>query len=343
MAFQRRERSDLRHLEDVQIFSITTLQLRSSFVSDKGLLESLDHKLQTIRDRVTGVAEGWHNGFFLWGEGGTSKSFTVEETLSGLGKAFKLTNSRLTGRGLFDLLRDFPDAVHILEDIETLFADKNSFGVLRSALWGQAGDDGLQERVVVWQTARQREEFIFTGGLVMIANCSMDNLPQLRALKTRIACLQYQPTNQEVAALMRQVASKGHRHGIHTMSAEECREVADEIIERSTKLGRNLDLRLLVNGLQDRLQWSNGSSGTHWKDMIDSRMKGRAGPPTGEYENRAERKERELTLVRRIAHLSPQERLEVWKLETGKSQQAMYRRLAELPKDGSHISHFSQN
>src|ERR1700678_2177100 len=111
---------------------------------DRELLARLEYKLQTIRDRVTGVAEGWHNGFFLWGEGGTSKSFTVEETLAGLNKAFKLTNSRLTGRGLFDLLRDFPDAVHILEDIETLFADKNSFGVLRSALWGQTGDNGLQ-------------------------------------------------------------------------------------------------------------------------------------------------------------------------------------------------------
>jgi hypothetical protein len=100
------------------------------FGSDKKLLEVLEDKLQLVRDRVRGVAEGYANGFYLWGEGGTSKSYTVETTLKSLGRPYKLSNSRLTGKGLFELLRDFPDVVHVLEDVETLFADKNSFGVL---------------------------------------------------------------------------------------------------------------------------------------------------------------------------------------------------------------------
>src|SRR3954453_13220015 len=96
---------------------------------DESLLASLDDKLQLVRDRVRGVAEGYANGFYLWGEGGTSKSYKVEDTLKRLGKPFKLSNSRITGKGLFELLRDYPDVVHVLEDVETLFADKNSFGV----------------------------------------------------------------------------------------------------------------------------------------------------------------------------------------------------------------------
>jgi hypothetical protein len=289
--------------------------------SDNPLLASLEGKLQLIRDRVRGVAEGYANGFFIWGSGGTSKSFTVEETLKELGKPYKLSNSRITGKGLFTLLRDYPDIVHVLEDVETIFADRNAFGVLRSALWGQAGPDGEQERVVVWHTGHLRDEFVFTGGLVMVANCDLDDVPQLRALKTRIPCARYQPTNEEVATLMRKIARRGHRHGSQRLGPEECLEVAEAIISRSERLQRNLDLRLLVNSFADRLQWENGAAQTHWLDLLESRMKERVLAP----KTRAGRKEQELAVLRRIAKLPRAERLAAWTRETGKSQAAMYR------------------
>src|SRR5256714_11513458 len=118
----------------------------SGSFDDRIALASLQHKLGQIRDRTQGVVEGYDNGFYLWGEGGTSKSFTVEQTLKGLGTPYKLSNTRVTGKGLFELLRDFPDVVHVLDDVETLFSDKTSFGVLRSPLWGQADPQGRQKR-----------------------------------------------------------------------------------------------------------------------------------------------------------------------------------------------------
>src|SRR5262249_41198861 len=126
-------------------------------MSDEQLLADLEHKLQLVRDRTQGVAEGYSNAFYLWGDGGTSKSFTVETTLQALGKRYKVSNSRLTGKGLFELLRDHPDLIHILDDCETLFADNNSHGVLRSALWGQADRNGRQERFVVWHVGGHRD------------------------------------------------------------------------------------------------------------------------------------------------------------------------------------------
>jgi hypothetical protein len=298
-------------------------------MNDNELLASLDHKLQLVRDRVLGVVEGYSNGFYLWGEGGTSKSFTVEETLRQAGKAYKLSNSRMSGQGLFDLLRSYPDMVHVLEDVETLFADKFSFGVLRSALWGQAGADGMQERNVIWQTARSREAFVFTGGIILVANCPLDDIPEIRALKTRIVTVRYQPTNDEVAALMRRIASKGHQHGPHFLPPEACLEVAEAIISRSQLLQRNLDLRLLVNTFLDRLQWANGAAETHWLDLLESRMKERVLTLGPKGRSRSERKGLELALVHRIAHLPPKERLQIWQKETGKSQAALYRRLEE--------------
>lgn len=300
-------------------------------LNEQELLESIENKLQQVRDRVQGVAEGYINGFFLWGEGGTSKSYTVEEALQTLGRQYKLTNSRLTGKGLFELLRDYPDVVHVLEDVETLFSDKNSFGVLRSALWGQAGEDGIQERPVVWQVSGRRDEFIFTGGIVLIANCRLDDIPQLRALKTRIVTMHYQPTNEEVAVLMTQIAKRGHRHGPFSLSSEECLEVAQAIIARSKRLQRNLDLRLLVNTCKDRLQWANGASQTHWLDLLDSRMKERAVP----LGSRAGQKAQEVEIASRIAGMPFQERLDTWIRETGKSQAALYRRLEDAKRSSS--------
>jgi hypothetical protein len=295
--------------------------------SDLEHLASLDHKLQLIRDRTRGVAEGYATGFYLWGEGGTSKSFTVEETLNRLVKQFKLSNSRMTGKGLFELLRDFPDVVHVLDDVETLFSDKNSFGVLRSALWGQVGKNGQQERPVVWHIGGDRQEFCFTGGIILIANCPLDNVPQLRALRTRIACVRYQPTNAELAALMRRIAQRGYRHGPHFLVPDDCLEVAEQIIARSLRLERNVDLRLFVNACADRLQWEHGAAETHWLDLLESRLKERTVPRSESNPTRAEKTASELEVVRSIAHLPRLARLAAWQKATGKSQATLYRLL----------------
>jgi hypothetical protein len=307
---------------------------------DASLLNALEEKLQLIRDRTRGVAEGYANGFLVWGEGGTSKSYTIEQTLLAIGHPYKLSNSRITGKGLFELLRDYPDILHILEDVETLFADRNAVGVLRSALWGQQGKGGRQERLVVWHVARRREELLFTGGVILVANCPLDNIPQLRALKTRIACVRHQPSHEEVAALMRKIAADGHRHGPYWLPPEACREVADEVIARSQRVQRNLDLRLLDNTFKDRLQWENGAAETPWRDMLESRLRERVLPPEERSVSRAMQKALELDLVRRIVALPPQQRLAAWQAETGKSPAALYRRLAELQAEAD--SQFSE-
>lgn len=299
-------------------------------------LASLGAKLQVIRDRVRGVAAGFSNGLYLWGEGGTGKTYSVTKTLEGLKCPFRLTNSRLSGKGLFDLLRDGPDIVHVIDDAETLFDDRAALGVLRSALWGQQGGDFVQERLVVWQTGKSREEVVFTGGVVMAANRPLADKPEERAVKTRIPCVRYAPTPAEVAALMRDIAKKGHRHGRHSLSPADCLEVAEEVIARSLRLGRTPDLRLLVNGLTDRIQYEAGCAETHWVDLLAMRVTERPDPsgPGGEPRTRAGKKSAEQEVARKIADLEPAARLAAWREATGKSQAALYRRLAELADQG---------
>jgi hypothetical protein len=111
--------------------------------------------------------------------------------------------------------------------------------------------------------------------------------------------------------------------------------VADQIVARSARLHRNLDLRLFVSGCQDRLQWKNGSAKTDWRALLESRMRERPLPAKGEFVGRARTKAQEHAIIRSTAGLPPRERLSAWKKETGKSQAAYYRRLNEVD------SHFS--
>jgi len=194
--------------------------------ADQENYKQFDAKLQMVRDRTVGVARGYYNGFFLSGPGGVSKSFTVLKELKRLKIPYRLSNSRMTGRGLFDILTRYPEDIHVLEDVEQLMNDRNALGVLRSALWGQRrGDSGPQERLITWSTHKMRLETLFTGGIIVISNRQLVDLPELQALKTRIPCMHLQPGDNELRALMRHVALKGFEHGGLKMDPVECSEV----------------------------------------------------------------------------------------------------------------------
>ncbi|WP_165253477.1 hypothetical protein [Paludisphaera soli] len=248
---------------------------------------------------------------------------------------YKLFNSRMTGRGLYNALERFPDSVHVLEDMEQITRDRGAQGVLRSACWGQRKDGGRgpMERTVTWSTYKMEHSFVFTGGVIMIANKPLGDLPELQALKTRIACCQLRATDGELTAMMRRVAAGGCEHDGLAMSPEECSEVCEFIVEQSRSLHRPLDMRLLDNGFKDYLAWRECLAGCHWKDMTATRLKERpttfaVAPDLG---TRADRKRRELEVAREIAARTGdrQERLRLWDERTGKSEPTLYRRLAE--------------
>ena len=120
--------------------------------------------------------------------------------------------------------------------------------------------------------------------------------------------------------------------GDNFLTSEECLVVADYIIDESIRLNRQLDMRLLVNALADRLQVEDHDAGCSWRDLVASTLRGRPSvvddvEPVG---IRQQRKAHELEIARQIVHLPRQERLQEWAEKTGASQATLYRRLAEL-------------
>ena len=199
---------------------------------------------------------------FAHGPGGVGKSHEVLAELNRLHAIFHVWNSQMTARGLFDALQAYPDAIHIMEDMEQITRDRRAQGVLRSALWAQKQktDTGLPERLVTWATNRGDERFLFTGGIIMLSNRPLDDCPELRAVATRIACVEHRPTEAETQALMRAVA-QGVRlrrppyrpGGLRAL-------VADYLIEQALALRRSLDMRLLIDAFHDYLQWEDADA-----------------------------------------------------------------------------------
>ena len=237
-------------------------------------LQAYESKLTLIRDYVRGVVLRFATGFFLCGNGGISKSHTVLSELEKLGADHKLFNSRMSGRGLFQALAEYPNTTHILEDMERVVSDKDAQGVLRClvvATWRG------------WETEAGRHLGHGKGnripssraGIIMLSNRPLTDMPELRAIRTRISHLHLQATDQEISALMRQIACKGFQHGEQTMTPDECQMVCEYLIaESQTKLA-HLDLRLLDNAFRDFLLWQAGHSPSHWMVLVATRLDGR--------------------------------------------------------------------
>ena len=149
-------------------------------------------------------------------------------------------------------------------------------GVLKNALWAVPDERGQQSRKVVWQVAGKRRECIMTGAVIMIANSEIDQIPSLAALKTRIPVVRHLGTFDETAALIREIASHAMYIGRRFLSKDKCLEVAAEVIERSSRAGRPLDVRLFTSACSDRIQFEAGFAQTHWLGLLESRIRERA-------------------------------------------------------------------
>jgi hypothetical protein len=233
----------------------------------------------------------------------------------------------MTGRGLVDALQQRPSSCHVIEDCESIFDDRRAWGVLRSALWSQSQKPPLK-REVTWAAFKTDIRFVFTGGIILVANRPLEDQPELAALGTRIPVLRLVATSDEVAARMRSVARKGFRFGRDAVTPKQCLEVAEYVIGRMRSLARPLDMRVYVNGVRDYLQHKAGHSDTDWRDLIETGLR----RTTVLRESRSDVIAREASIALELSRMdvSPDERMGLWKERTGKNERAYYRRLKGL-------------
>lgn len=292
-------------------------------------LERLEKKLALVRDRVRSVALRYNTGFFLFGAGGSGKSFAVRGELDSLGTRWMLHNSDMSAAGLFEMLYDFPEHVHVLEDMEQLYADKKAVGYLRSATWGDAN---MLNRKITKTIHKQRVTFDFNGGIIILSNLPLGEIASLRALATRLNPAEFNPTEGEKQALMWKIA-EGGKFGL---PPEACEDVCEYIVFHASKTGKPLDLRLLDNAFKDRLMYDRGESQTHWRDMVTSRIDAQIVEPKITPRTRQARLVDERDIAKQIYDKYPdsrEERFREWHERTGKCERSLYRRASDLGLD----------
>jgi len=295
-------------------------------IEDAENLERLEKKLVLVRDRVRSVALRYTTGFFLYGAGGSGKSHAVRGELEALGTRWVLHNSDMSAPGLFDMLHDLPEHVHVLEDMEQLYSDRKAVGYLRSATWGDAN---MRNRVITKTIHKKRVTFDFTGGIIVLSNLPLGEIASLRALATRLNPAEFDPTEAEKKALMWKIAEGGKCD----LSPEACEEVCAFICLHAERNGRPLDLRLLDNAFNDRLMYDRAESMSHWKDLVISRIDGQIVEPKITPRTRQARLVDERDIAKQIYDQFPdsrEDRYRLWKERVGRSERALYRRLADV-------------
>ena len=78
-----------------------------------------------------------------------------------------------------------------------------------------------------------------SGGLILICNRPLTDLPELRALATRIEVHRLEVTEAEMSEKMRELAGAGYRHNgkLGSLEPAECLEVTEHLL-RECRAGR---------------------------------------------------------------------------------------------------------
>lgn len=299
------------------------------------LYEDLMTQTKVVKDRIRGVFHGQHNGMYLHGRPGTSKTFVVRTTLETLGANYAYSNGHLTPIGFFDLLADNRDRVIVLDDVASLFNQPIALQLLLAALGNP--HDGSKARNVRYKTAKGDVVVPFTGGVICISNLPLaGHHPEvLAALRDRINVINYEPSDEHIIALIHKIAC----YGVGNLPPEKCRMVAVFLLQQCKLREIRPSVRLYVDkALKDYALYEAGKTETHWRDLVVSTLEQQLVElrhPQRDL-SRAEQVEAE----RRIAldiHLSfetREERIEQWEVRTGKSQATFYRRVKELSTTG---------
>jgi hypothetical protein len=303
-------------------------------------LASYRQKQQTVIDRVKGIISRRHNGLYVWGDTGVGKTWNIEATLKeaqeeGI-RSFKKLSGKCTPLGLFEMARDFTDAIIFVDDDPMLVKDSLSQQMLLH-LCGDGRlnpDTGRNERLVTNVKSKTRESCLFTGSVIISNNVRLANMPVLRALQGRIRTYHFRPTTSELVAKLRHLAETiDHPY----TDLGERREICEYIISQAEHSQQQIDLRLLKHGLSDYEQYMRGEAAIHWKELIVSSMQDYYAPvPTlGREERKTHEQDHILALIEDLTESggSKEVVVEQWMQVNQKKKTAFYDRLKELPEE----------
>ena len=229
-------------------------------------LKEVEAQFGIIRDRLRGVCNGFSKGFYLCGPPGVSKTHTVVNFLNDNSIPFEHVQGHLTGSALFDVIEENPAGVIVLDDVSNIFRNDDKGVQLLLAALGSS-PDGSRVRKVPYRTARGKRVVGFAGGVVAISNLGIDEHRNdvIAALADRVHVQKFDPTPEQVEALIFKIAMKG----VAGVAAEDAVMIARFLAEECRKRGTRLTIRLFIDSaLPDFRMWKAGKAENHWTMLV---------------------------------------------------------------------------
>ncbi|WP_425397304.1 ATP-binding protein [Aeoliella sp.] len=298
-------------------------------------LQSFILKQGLVRDRVRSVAAGKATGTYLFGPPGTGKTHIARQTLEDLDVPYHYCNGHVTPMGLFDALGEHCDKVIVIDDVGGLFKESQAMNILMAATGRQR--DG--HRQIDYQRSGEHRRIYFDGGLVMLSNLTLHDKPLQQALKSRVHYTEFDPTQDEVEAFLRDYASRSEAS--IGMPQSEALEVLEFALQCCDEYSCRLDFRLMIDkSWPDYLLWKNGKTDSrwrtdsHWQDLVRTTIKERADEVSEQPLSKAEEMLLDRNTLETLASqgLAGKQLLAAWNEKRGQShsQATMYRHLRAI-------------
>jgi hypothetical protein len=312
---------------------------------DREALASFHQRQQVLRDITVGCITGHHTGAYIYGPPGRGKTHAIHNELRERRANWQL-HQRITAKPLYHELEKYPGSTHIIDDCEQLFSERSALSMLRAALGGET-IKGRRERRISYSISGSRARELhhyFYGSLIFTANRPLaEERPEVRAVMSRIPCLLFAPPDRELKAVMRDVARHGHNSERGQISAPECVDIIEHVINLAAELQCELDLRWAIHAFNYYLVHVDGEGSTDWRDALRFHMinsvtffeHNRSSVPEATTQSNVGREEtikREVEIARQIdsaAGLSADEKVRRWVQSTGRSRPTYFRRLRE--------------
>ena len=195
---------------------------------------------------------------------------------------------------------------------------------------GQMDKAGKQQRIITYGVHPVAREIKFDGQIIFTGNRPLLDIPELRALATRIPIIHLPATRPELIARMKSLALQGYESDKGKLTSEMCCEVLKYLIT-VYPADRMYDIRILIRCFDDRIGVINlgKTLSSSWKELVLSQVSSNVGPPV----TRQDKITRETVIALELAgkKLSQKELVPEWQKRTGrKTLDTYYRRLRKL-------------
>ncbi len=290
------------------------------------VLESIDKRRAIVESAVNGVVKGFTPALFVWGPPGLGKSHTLTVILDGIaGKTWHHHTAYATPKALMLALANAPDGVHLFEDCERMLRTDLSASILRAA----CGAPADRERWITWETANEKFNVKFTGGVLIATN---ENLARkngpMQGVASRFRPIKWDMSLHERICVILNIAERDHVKAGIKITTKEARKVALRLVEMvgDERAEFDLDIRLFTEHALPAFAQAKMNPGQNWEDMMLAKLSGTAQTADESQEARTRRLQ-QLAESIDLGGGTTKEKLAKWKNLTELGKSIYYRHL----------------